>query len=323
MILEHNYPISFCKDVANISTKYELTNSELKRKYIIFNINLINTIMQSVDGYKGSFGTGYPFYAFGKKLDGEIPIIEEQLRYNNALIESVDTCNNKTWVCGNCLSQFCDSMPDLKIFCKPCPKMSNELKPRKIINRLPDIDIWMIAEDAKINTIKNTLSKLFEYYDLHTSDVDPLQTIDDVKEIVETLAAGNMPMKKLPIDIHIIGYNELSELIKQLPIILMNAKTAGEKPYLPIHPISLRKKWQYDDESYNFVLDFLFSLTDYNWDNDLKELLNNTRNTIVKNFNVDELYDILIETSPVVSRRIKNPVLTKTFKMEVSSWKEL
>ena len=76
MILEQKYPISFCKDVANISTQYELINSELKRKYLIFNINLINTIMQSIDGYQGSFGTGYPFYALGKKLDGTFYALE-------------------------------------------------------------------------------------------------------------------------------------------------------------------------------------------------------------------------------------------------------
>ena len=43
-----------------------------------------------------------------------------------------------------------DIMPDLKIVCKPCPNMIDSLKPRKIINRLPDLDMWLVCEDGSI-----------------------------------------------------------------------------------------------------------------------------------------------------------------------------
>ena len=65
-------------------------------------------------------------------------------------------------------------MPDLKQVCKPCPNMLDELKPRKIINRLPDLDMWLVCEDGCIEIAQDELSSLLEKYNMHTSDVDPI-----------------------------------------------------------------------------------------------------------------------------------------------------
>lgn len=41
--------------------------------------------MKLVPGFKGAFGTGYPFYAIGSNMQYSYPIIEEQIRYNDEL----------------------------------------------------------------------------------------------------------------------------------------------------------------------------------------------------------------------------------------------
>ena len=64
-----------------------------------------------------------------------------------------------------------------------------------------------------------------------------------------------MPKKFLPIDAHIMEYSAMQELISQVPAVLREARENKEKPYLPIHPKSYRKIWQYDDEAYNFISD--------------------------------------------------------------------
>lgn len=59
--------------VANASTDFEKSNTDLKRKYLIWNIDVFNAVASRVSVSKGSFGTGYPFYALAKDLNGILP----------------------------------------------------------------------------------------------------------------------------------------------------------------------------------------------------------------------------------------------------------
>ena len=77
-------------------------------------------------------------------------------------------------------------MPDLKRICKPCPQVKNSIKPRKVINRLPDVDMWMICADGKLEEAKATLVKLFNNY--------PHPQIP----LVVTSVAGSLPVATLP-----------------------------------------------------------------------------------------------------------------------------
>ena len=54
---------NLCIKAAEVSTEFEENNSELKKEYIIKNIKLYNKIVSSLKEYRGSIGTGYPFYA--------------------------------------------------------------------------------------------------------------------------------------------------------------------------------------------------------------------------------------------------------------------
>lgn len=316
-------PISLCSKVAEISTEFEQNNSELKRLYYIYNIMLFNSVVSQVDSYKGSFGTGYPFYALGKNLEGTLPIIFEQIRYNNELIDAVDQSKRKYWNCASCLEHKGHEMPDLKRICKPCPNMDDALKPRKIINRLPDLDMWMICDKQQIIDTSIELTTLFLENHMHTSDKNPFQTIMEIGEINNELKLGIMPAKLLPIDAHIIDYETLYKLIEQLPQVLQHALETGNVPYLPIHPLSYRKTWQYDDTAYNFVHDFLSSFTEYNLDETLQHLLNYTRSEIANNYSFEELYNYLISSGPEsVLKRHRTLELKNRFKERVESWKK-
>ena len=316
-------PINICKDAAETSNLYELNNGQLKKDYLIKNITLYNEIVKRINGSRGSFGTGYPFYALGPNLTGNLPIIDEQLRYNQELIDATNNSNRTMWTCGNCLSSNCTNMPDLKQICKPCPNMDDELKPRKVINRLPDIDLWMVCDPSKIDFAKEVLIHLFAENNFQPSDIDPLQTLSDITEITHDLYDGNMPTKLLPLDAHIIDSSIFESLIEKLPYTLKCAMSNQIIPYLPIHPLSYRKSWQYDDEAYNFVHDFLSSLTDYNFDNDLSKLLTDTRKEIANTYTFDQLYDMLIKTGPEsVSRRHKTLQLKNSFRERIDLWKK-
>ena len=320
--LNDNNSIKIINIVTQISNDFELNNTYLKKKYIIENIKQINNIMTSVDGYCGSFGTGYPFYALDN-LTGDLPIINEQIRYNDELSIIANNSRYTVWPCLACLSENSEQMPDLKQICKPCPRIIDDLKPRKVINRLPDIDMWMVCEDREVEIAKEGLSKLFEDNDMHTTDVDPYKSIMDLYEIVDDLKNNKMPKKMLPLDIHIIEYSKFCELLENIPFALQLSLESGLVPYLPAHPISLRKTWQYDDMAYNFVFDFLYSLTPFNCNDELKEKLNNTRRIIADYFSEEQLDYFLSMVMPEsVERRFETVELQKIYKRRTQSWKK-
>lgn len=145
------------EEVERSSTTFEKTNTDLKRKFLKWNIEAFNMLAASVTVNRGSFGTGYPFYVLDENLNGEIPIISEQIRYNRQLVRDGEPVQKSIWQCKSCLERNYEIMPDLKIVCKPCPNMLDSLKPRKLINRLPDLDMWLVCEDGKVEQAQEEL----------------------------------------------------------------------------------------------------------------------------------------------------------------------
>lgn len=321
---ENAEKISFCKKAAKISDDFEMENTELKRQYIVSNIMIYNAIGSMIKESMGTFGTGYPFYALNSDLTGALPIIDEQLRFNDELYGKVDESVLPNWICSECLRVNHMAMPDLKKICNPCSHMDNPLKPRKIISRLPDLDMWMVCKKEDIKKTMKELETRLAKNGFTTSDVDPIKTIYELEEIVAKLKYGKMPDKNLPIDTHIIDSVSLYDLINRIPSTLYNSYKNDKKPFLPILPISLRKTWQHDDEAYNYVFDYLASFSEFNFDEDLQKLLNETRREIAKTYSLDQLYKFMMISGTEVSRRrFDNPKLRKIFDEKVESWKEL
>ena len=228
------------------STIFEKTDTKIKKDYLIKNINIFNAVARKVSGYKGFFGVGYPFYAFIKNSD-RLPIIEEQMRYNNELINEYRKIN-KSWYCQTCLKN------NNKIFYF---NMLPDLKPRKVVTRIPDMDLWIVIDDEYISKAKKELIELFNANNIFTSDVDPIKTIDDFYEIAIDIQNGKMPKKYLPIDVHIIGYRNLYNCVINVVPTITDFLKYDKIPYMPVSTEALRKKWQYDEEAIDFIHDFI------------------------------------------------------------------
>ena len=71
--------MNICVEAAETSNRFEKNNTELKKNYLLHNVNTINIIMSRAPGYCGSFGTGYPFYVLDSNLEGNLPLIDEQI----------------------------------------------------------------------------------------------------------------------------------------------------------------------------------------------------------------------------------------------------
>ena len=315
--------LKFMTYVAKISDLYEKSNSDIKKEYLKKNVEVLNKIARKVPGNGGCFGTGYPYYALGNDFTGTLPEIGEQIRYNQQLIDEAKRSKRTIWSCRGCLEKNSSTMPDLKQICKPCFKMDAKLKPRKVINRLPDTDFWLICADGHIKDAEQILSDLFLKYELSSSDIDPIQTMYDVKQIANELEQGKMPEKLLPIDFHIIEYSKIKELISKVPEELEQSTRESDEPYLPIHPRSFRKEWQYDDEAYNFIHDFLLSFTEFDFNESLASELNRVRKQIVDTYTSEELYNILWSILGDSSKRRfqSTPELKKIFEQKMNLWR--
>ena len=152
--------------------------------------------------------------------------------------------------------------------------------------------MWMICEDDKISLESKQLAYVFDDLGMCTSDVDPVKSIHDVYEIATSLDKGIMPSKKLPLDVHIIEYSKVEELLNKIVPTFIKATSNSIAPYLAIHPLSLRKKWQYDDVAYNFAFDYLFSLTPFSWEDDLNNKLMKSRFELRSLFSENDLIEI-------------------------------
>lgn len=309
--------------VEKSSTNFEKTNTDLKRKYLLWNIEAFNIVASKISANKGTFGTGYPFYALDENLEGKLPIIEEQIRYNRQLVRNGETVQKSIWECKRCLEEKYASMPDLKRICKPCLNMLNELKPRKIINRLPDIDMWIVCEDGKVEEVEEQLKKLLESFNMQPSDIDPFSSIENVEEISKALEEGRVPKRFLPMDVHIMEYSKMEELIKEVPKVLREANQEEKIPYLPIHPKSYRKTWQYDDEAYNFIYDYLSAFTPFNFEKGLQTTLDDSRKQVISENTKEELLDFLLKSATKANfRRFQSLELENIFLKKVENWEK-
>lgn len=307
---------------ANSSTIFECSNNDVKKEYIRNNINKVVECMKLVPGFKGAFGTGYPYYAIGSNMKYSYPIIEEQIRYNNELVNAAKKSEFSEWHCAECLKTTGQNMPDLKKICNNCDKVDSELRPRKIINRLPDLDLWFICDDGLIDTSKEFLKYILERNNIFPSDIAVVETIENVREISQAISEDKIPNKYLPLDIHIIGLDEMIRLVERIPLQIMKYLDGIDKAYLAIWPESLRKTWARDDMPYNFIFDFLFSFTPIEIEGELKERILTTRNTLASMLEPEKFEELLAEISPPsVKRRFENPQLKRVYSERYKNWR--
>lgn len=188
------------------------------------------------------------------------------------------------------------------------------------------MDMWVVCEDGYDNVIATAreLEYLLKETGMRTSDVEPLRSLDEVVEIADDLKKDKFPRRFLPIDAHIIEYSKIKALIERVPDELREASEMDKKPYLPIQPLSLRKDWQYDDEAYNFIYDYLSAFKSFNFTPELQEALDKSRIRVVNEHSADELFNMLIASATEANaRRFETPELEGYFRKKVEFWKNL
>jgi len=278
---------------------------------------------QTISTYRGAFETGYPCYVLGPNFEGNLSIVYEQLRYNEELRKAGEN-NNEPWTCPSCCKTNDGYMRDLKNVCYPCSSVDNAVKPRKLMNRLPDMDLWFICENGKLNETSSVLSEKLQRINMFPSDIDIKGTIEVIKSINDSLERNETPRCFLPIDAHIIEYDKLLSCIIGVPKNIEDNLRVGKAPYIPIAPLSLRKEWQYDDHAYNFVLDFLFSFSEWELEPEMEKVLKDSRKQITDTFTTEQIQKIIRMVSGEANKRridSSQAIREKTAK-RINSWRD-
>ena len=307
------------------STTFEEENGELKKIYLKNHIRRFHRVVKRLEGYRGFFGLGYPYDALGNRLAGDLPLINEQFRYNLELLSIFhEQFKNGIWPCEKCLKTKLDEMPDLKSICYKCPVVPKDISPRKVINRLPDMDLCLVVADDKLEQTKGELIPLFNENGLRTSDVDPIGTVDKMYRIAMDLKNGKMPTEYVPLDTHLFTYSELIDLMSKVEPEMAISLKSGNPPYLSTRPYSLRKTWQQDDTAINFVYDFLYTFTDHDFRPELKEQLIKTRKQIASKYTNEQIEKMIVGAANASQKRRYHscPTLKLRLDERINSWRE-
>lgn len=270
--------------------RFNVDSSGLKREYYFRQFEDFSNIAASTEGYKGSFGTGYPFYAAGDDTGlAKIAEIDRYIAQQEANARLTAQRSIGIWTCSQCQKE--NMLPDLKTYCKPC--IDTLIKPRDVFKALPDLDFWAVVEKVdtqKLLTLENSLhgSNFFQ------SDLDIARSVHDTQKAMSTIAHDDIPVERLPLDAHVITPEELREALAGVRHEVESYSNVSDRDiFVPISPISLHVAWERIDEPYDFMKDYLFSFTPQNMASDLADDIFTTDEIVRRTLSSSDIYDII------------------------------
>jgi hypothetical protein len=296
-----------------LAAEFSEDESVLKGEYMAQQFEDFTHAVRSIPGYKGSFATGYPYYA--QNPDGGVYAVPEIARYARSFIPKIEADaarGNGAWICGAC--QVFSDLPDLKSQCKPCDAV--DIRPRDIFKALPDVDFWVVADDDEtpVSEFEQAVEDHVEREGFYVSDKDIAQAFDDTIHVMKALKRGNMPPTRLPLDLHVVTKKQMLNRLGKVQ------KTLKRGEMLPISTRSLHKQWESSDEPYDFLKDFLFSMTPGDWpDAELQTALFTSRKAAKEHIG-SKIVEIVSGMAEKEARQLGATPLQECLVQRIRSW---
>ena len=296
-------------DIFDESVQLNEDTSPEKYTYHQQQFNDFARTVMDIPGAYAAFGTGYPFYAEDHLEQTIEPVAEitRFLRQQQALVPK----KLGSWACIGC--QGDRKLPDLKTLCKPCDKVS--VKPRDILKALPDLDYWVIA-DEDTPQFRAKLQQSLEGIGFYSSDQDVGASLRDLADVmkdpllVREVTPEPVRQKRIPIDLHVVSREYFMNIMGDIErTIIEYAAEGGNMPKVPISPSSLHVTWEQPDEPYDFMKDFLFSLTIHPASsNAILEKMKHTKEIAGKYLSYDDIKEAICQYDKE-ERQLQNPKL--------------
>lgn len=261
--------------------------------------------MSALDGLRGCFGLGYPYYAVDQRLglSYRVPEIGAFVAKTTASATYARTSPSASWPCVEC--QTTTQLPDLKTNCKPCEKTL--FRPRDLFKALPDIDVVLVL-DTETRRREQEVETLLVSLGLRQSDTDIRGSVNST-----ILALAGVEGEHVPVDAHIWNLDEFRECCLRIQAAPLDTNVI-------INSRSLHTKWE--DNPVNFWFDFVFSLTEVGVvDPELQRLVDDTRRALVSTLGSEGLESATKRASGRARLILDDPNMRNVFLGKVSSWR--
>jgi len=290
--------LELSKDAFNQSNKFA--------NYIEKEIAIVSGILKKELGpsYSGSFGVGYPFYA---KNESEFFKVDE---INNFITKSIQEAGDKNknienWICPGCQNK--NKLTDLISVCSNCMLVGEEIKPRKILATIPDLDILVILKEVD-QTILEKVEDILHSKDYKQSDISIKDSFRNTKKVLEDLKNNKEPVSKLPIDLHVLTDSQFKEIASRI--------AEGEKSRIKCP--ALHMTWENHDLQIWF--DFVFSMKEIDLTPELREVLLKSRKMVKEYWGEDNLVDAIKNYYPRIQRIFETKEVEIALRNKIKTW---
>jgi hypothetical protein len=260
----------------------------------------------SVEGFVGTFGLGYPFYALTPE---GVPVhaaeIYNFIELTRQKINEDARMNPEGWNCLAC--QLVNYLPDLKSKCKPCDLVA--LKPRDVFKGLPDLDMVIVVDNPNATT-EQAVEAITNRMGYLQADTNIAQAINRTKSVLHDLISGKEPSQKLPVDIHIWSREAFEQCMEQVASGIDSVTIIGR---------SLHMNWE--NNPINFWFDFVFSLTEINMqDPEFQKKIAAARKRLKDTVGVEKIVQMVEATSPRAASLLRTQAIHDILVARLTSW---
>lgn len=290
--------LELSKDAFNESNKFA--------NYIEKELTIVSDILKKELGpsYLGSFGLGYPFYAKNKSEFFKVDEI------NNFITKGVQEVidknkNTENWICPGCQTK--NKPTDLISVCNNCKLVGEEIKPRKILATIPDLDMLVILNEADQATLEK-VQGILHSKDYKQSDISIKDSFRNTKKVLEDLKNNKESTSKLPIDLHVLTGSQFKEIASRI--------AKGEKSRIKCP--ALHMTWENHDLQIWF--DFVFSMKEIDLTSELREVLLKSRKMLKESWGEDNLVDAIKNYYPRIQRIFETKEVEIALRDKIKTW---
>jgi hypothetical protein len=293
---------------ANVSRVLELSNdffaSHAGRDHVREDSRRIADAMYTVDGFAGSFATGFPFFLASEKGFRPVPEISRFLGQTQTIIDADAASHGHGWHCPDCQSR--NNLPDLKTLCKPCDIVT--LKPRDVFKAVPDIDVFVVADDTSAST-RRQIEDSLRASGRSQSDTDIAGTIDRATTVFEAIRRQEVPPTTLPVDIHLLDRGTFQSAMDRMVEGDLNVELDMQ---------SLHMTWEPDKIPFGY--DFILQFTPLSFkDQLLLDGIHTTRRELKNRFGEQSLIGA-VESYPRGARLLSDAKTKNNLQQRLASW---
>ena len=267
--------------------------------------NIIEVLRDDIPEIKGGFGVGFPFHSLNQFC--ELITNPEFSRYVDVFIDKIETAKKigqVAWACLSC-QEFESHHPKNCIDCN-----QTYIKPRDVMKVMPDIDLFLIAENTTPSLLKKVQDTLKEN-SFHQSDISARETLNRIDVAFDNIENGGDEIK-FPGDVHVISIDDYVFAMDKLKDGIVD---------IDVDIYSLHYQWVLNKDI-DLAFDIMFSSTfnDAICEPGIKEASDKAKSGLAKKYSEAAILDIVKQKSRRAEALLSHEPTLAVFLERIHSW---